>query len=241
MKQLINSGETVVFLSFMKMNNECIFCESSVRQDLMPIHIKHYHNIPQDDVFSRLFSRIEALEKQVEDLTKENAKHSELIPKDKNFLEKEDIAKIIVNQEPGNDVSLSNLVNKCQSGTPKEITKDKTKENVKVINDEGNKKKTEVIQEEEPVHKSTKIISPRKIILAASAKKRTCPYCLKKLSHWSLFRHINDKHKVKSSSVTCKLCKKQLRNKNSLYCHMWYYHKGAKAYCGGQKNVKRFY
>ena len=64
---------------------------SSVRQDLMPIHIKHYHNIPQDDTFSRLLSRIEALEKQVEDLTKENAKHSVSIPKDENFLEKEDI------------------------------------------------------------------------------------------------------------------------------------------------------
>ena len=224
----------------MKMNNECILCESSVRQDLMPIHIKHYHNIPQDDTFSRLLSRIEALEKQVEDLTKENAKHSGSIPKDENFLEKEDIEKIIVNQKPGNAVSLSNLFNECQSITPKETTKVKTKENEKVINDEGDNKITEAIQEEEPVQKSTKIISPRKIILAASAKKRTCPYCLKKLSHWSLFRHINDKHKVKSSSVTCKLCKKQLRNKNSLYCHMWYYHKGAKAYCGGQKNVKRF-
>ena len=58
------------------MNNKCELCGSSVRQDLMPIHIKHYHNIPQDNTFEKLFSRIEALEKEVEDLTKENAKHS---------------------------------------------------------------------------------------------------------------------------------------------------------------------
>ena len=58
----------------MKMNNECIFCESSVRQDLMPIHIKHYHNILQNNILTSLVSRIENLEKQVEDLTKENSK-----------------------------------------------------------------------------------------------------------------------------------------------------------------------
>ena len=58
----------------MKMNNECILCESSVRQNLMPIHIKHYHNILQSNILTSSVSRIETLEKQVEDLTKENSK-----------------------------------------------------------------------------------------------------------------------------------------------------------------------
>ena len=60
------------------MNNKCTLCESSVRQDLMPIHIKHYHNILQNNILTSLVSRIETLEKQVEDLTKEN---SELLAK----------------------------------------------------------------------------------------------------------------------------------------------------------------
>ena len=223
------------------MNKKCLFCESNVRQDLMPIHIKHFHNIPLDDTFSSLLSRIEALEKQVKDLTKENAKFSGSIPIADNFLEKEDIEKIIVNQESGNAVSLSNHVNKCQSSTPKESSKDDTKESEKVTNYEGDNKKTEAILEEsvqkypereieESSKMRPKIISPRKFILGASSKERTCPYCFKKLSHWSMFRHINEMHKLKSTSVTCKLCKKKLRNKSSLYCHTWYYHKGARAY-----------
>ena len=56
------------------MDNICKLCESSVRQDLMPIHIKHYHNILQSNILTSLVSRIETLEKQVEDLTKENSK-----------------------------------------------------------------------------------------------------------------------------------------------------------------------
>ena len=56
------------------MDNICKLCESSVRQDLMPIHIKHYHNILQNNILTSLVSRIENLEKQVEDLTKENSK-----------------------------------------------------------------------------------------------------------------------------------------------------------------------
>ena len=58
------------------MNVECKLCKSSVRQDLMSIHIKHYHNIPQDQSVSSLLIRIEVLEKQVESLQKENAKQS---------------------------------------------------------------------------------------------------------------------------------------------------------------------
>ena len=56
------------------MNNKCQLCESDVRQDLVPIHIKHYHNIPQCNIIISLVRRIEALEKQVEDLKKENSK-----------------------------------------------------------------------------------------------------------------------------------------------------------------------
>ena len=267
------------------MNNKCELCESSVRQDLMPIHIKHYHNILQDDTFSKLFSRIEALEKQVEDLTKENANHSvtnsltvEMSPElshlelknlcqnvcklnsfhfknvmamikgsdsipndDKNYVEKQEIEKFIVNLEPCIAISLSNYVNECQSSTLIE-TKEETQEIEKLINDEDENKEAETIQELEPVQscpeieiqeylkKRPKNISPRKFIRGVSAKKRTCPYCLKKLSHWSIFRHINNVHNSKSNFVTCKLCKKKLGNKNSLYCHMWRVHKGAKAY-----------
>ena len=59
-----------------KMYSDCNLCESSVRHDLMPIHIKHYHNIPDDKIFTSLLKRIEALEKQVAFLKKENAKRS---------------------------------------------------------------------------------------------------------------------------------------------------------------------
>ena len=59
-----------------KMYADCNLCESSVRQDLMPIHIKHYHNIPHDKMFTTLLKRIETLEKQVAFLKKENAKRS---------------------------------------------------------------------------------------------------------------------------------------------------------------------
>ena len=56
------------------MDSKCKLCESSVRQDLMPIHIKHYHNILQNNISTSLVGRIETLEKQVEDLTKQNSK-----------------------------------------------------------------------------------------------------------------------------------------------------------------------
>ena len=56
------------------MDNICKLCESSVCKDLMPIHIKHYHNILQSNILTSSVSRIETLEKQVEDLTKENSK-----------------------------------------------------------------------------------------------------------------------------------------------------------------------
>ena len=276
-----------------KMYSDCNLCECSVRHDLMYIHIKHYHNIPQDITFEKLFIRIEALEKEVEDLTKENAKHSatnsltrelsqglshselknlcqnvsklksshfktvmamikggdstdssDLIPKcEKNNDENEDFEKVIVNMEPCIAVSLSNYVNNCQSSATVE-TKEDTKESENVIYDEESNKKTEGIMEEvevvpmspkkeitEASKVKSKIISPKKLIPGASAKKRICPYCYKQLSHKSISRHIRDMHKSKSKSnfVTCNLCEKMFRNNNSLICHMWRFHKGAKA------------
>ena len=50
------------------MNNKCQLCESDVRQDLVPIHIKHYHNIPQCNIIISLVRRIEALEKKIREL-----------------------------------------------------------------------------------------------------------------------------------------------------------------------------
>ena len=276
------------------MYSDCNLCESSVRHDLMHIHIKHYHNIPQHNTFEKLFSRIEALEKEVEDLTKENAKHSatnsltrelsqglshselknlcqnvsklksshfktvmamikggdstdssDLIPKcEKNNDENEDFEKVIVNMEPCIAVSLSNYVNNCQSSATVE-TKEDTRESENVIYDEVSNKKTEgvIMEEVETVQESPereitevskmkpKINSPKKLIPVASAKKRTCPYCHKQLSPKSILRHIRDMHKSKSKSnfVTCNLCEKMFRNNNSLICHMWRFHKGAKA------------
>ena len=60
------------------------------------------------------------------------------------------------------------------------------------------------------------------------SQKKTCPYCFQQLSWHALSRHIRDMHKSKSSFVTCKYCNKMFRNKNSLGCHMWRFHKEAK-------------
>lgn len=60
------------------------------------------------------------------------------------------------------------------------------------------------------------------------SQKKTCPYCGQQLSWHALSRHIRDMHKAKSNFVTCKFCNKMFRNKNSLGCHMWRFHKEAK-------------
>ena len=60
------------------------------------------------------------------------------------------------------------------------------------------------------------------------SQKKTCPYCYQQLSWHALSRHIRDMHKAKSNYVTCKFCNKMFRNKNSLGCHMWRFHKEAK-------------
>ena len=60
------------------------------------------------------------------------------------------------------------------------------------------------------------------------SQKKTCPYCGQQLSWHALSRHIRDMHKNKSNFVTCKFCNKMFRNKNSLGCHMWRFHKEAK-------------
>jgi uncharacterized CHY-type Zn-finger protein len=61
------------------------------------------------------------------------------------------------------------------------------------------------------------------------SQKKTCPHCYQQLSWHALSRHIRDMHKAKTS-VTCKYCKKQFRNKNSLGCHMWRFHKDQHKY-----------
>lgn len=60
---------------------------------------------------------------------------------------------------------------------------------------------------------------------ANSTQKKTCPYCFQKLSWHALSRHVRDMHKNKSGVVTCKFCGKMFRNKNSLGCHVWRFHK----------------
>jgi hypothetical protein len=73
---------------------------------------------------------------------------------------------------------------------------------------------------------------------SALSQKKTCPYCFQQLSWHALSRHIRDMHRAKSNFVTCKFCNKMFRNKNSLGCHMWRFHKEAKekeaASIGGQ-------
>ena len=61
------------------------------------------------------------------------------------------------------------------------------------------------------------------------SQKKVCPYCYQQLSWHALSRHIRDMHRNKSGFVTCKFCGKMFRNKNSLGCHMWRFHKEAKA------------
>ena len=63
---------------------------------------------------------------------------------------------------------------------------------------------------------------------SALSQKKTCPYCYQQLSWHALSRHIRDMHKAKTNFVTCKHCQKMFRNKNSLGCHMWRFHKEAK-------------
>ena len=268
------------------MDNICKLCESSVRKDLMPIHIKHYHNILQNNILASLVSRIKTMEKQVEDLTKENTKllaknslnntlspelsHLELKKLCQNVrqldsfyyktvmaiicgetsnsmlqnksIEIEDLEKVIVNLEPKIAVSLSKCVNEYQSNTTISINKKDTKQSENIINDKEDNQKSEVIKEEETTEKISeeeitessmrsprRTISAKKLISEDLAKKKTCPYCNKKLSHWSLYSHINDIHKAKSSYVRCKFCKKMFRTMNSLYGHKRRCHSGAKA------------
>jgi len=55
--------------------------------------------------------------------------------------------------------------------------------------------------------------------------KKTCPYCFQQLSWHALSRHIRDMHKAKADLVNCQYCLKTFRNKNSLGCHIWRFHK----------------
>lgn len=68
-----------------------------------------------------------------------------------------------------------------------------------------------------------------------SGGKKTCPYCFQQLSWHALSRHIRDMHRAKSDLVTCKFCMKTFRNKNSLGCHIWRFHKRGKELIGGMK------
>jgi len=65
-----------------------------------------------------------------------------------------------------------------------------------------------------------------------SGGKKTCPYCYQQLSWHALSRHIRDMHKAKADLVTCKYCMKTFRNKNSLGCHIWRFHKRGKELIG---------
>ena len=66
----------------------------------------------------------------------------------------------------------------------------------------------------------------------SNGTKKTCPYCYQQLSWHALSRHIRDMHKAKSDLVTCKYCLKTFRNKNSLGCHIWRFHKRGKELIG---------
>ena len=65
-----------------------------------------------------------------------------------------------------------------------------------------------------------------------SGGKKTCPYCYQQLSWHALSRHIRDMHRAKADLVTCKYCMKTFRNKNSLGCHIWRFHKRGKELIG---------
>lgn len=60
--------------------------------------------------------------------------------------------------------------------------------------------------------------------------KKICPYCFQQLSWHALSRHIRDMHSSKANAdmVVCKYCMKTFRNKNSLGCHIWRFHKRGK-------------
>jgi hypothetical protein len=62
----------------------------------------------------------------------------------------------------------------------------------------------------------------------ANQTKKTCPYCYQQLSWHALSRHIRDMHKARPALVDCKFCGKMFRNKNSLGCHMWRFHKSTR-------------
>ena len=68
---------------------------------------------------------------------------------------------------------------------------------------------------------------------SAAGQKKTCPHCNQQLSWHALSRHVRDMHRNKTGYVTCKFCFKMFRNKNSLGCHMWRFHKDAKDQQGG--------
>lgn len=67
----------------------------------------------------------------------------------------------------------------------------------------------------------------------AVSQKKTCPFCKQQLSWHALSRHIRDMHRAKTGYVTCRHCLKVFRNKNSLGCHMWRFHKDKGA--GGEQ------
>ena len=64
--------------------------------------------------------------------------------------------------------------------------------------------------------------------LFSQAEKKTCPFCFQQLSWHALSRHIRDMHRAKANLVTCQYCMKTFRNKNSLGCHIWRFHKRGK-------------
>ncbi|XP_040577830.1 uncharacterized protein [Lepeophtheirus salmonis] len=75
----------------------------------------------------------------------------------------------------------------------------------------------------------SQIINYSKTINSNSlTQKKTCPHCFQQLSWHALSRHVRDMHRNQSNYVSCKFCHKMFRNKNSLGCHMWRFHKDSK-------------
>ncbi len=62
--------------------------------------------------------------------------------------------------------------------------------------------------------------------------RKRCPYCNQMLSVHAIVRHIKDTHNI-SEKIQCPYCPKLFKNKNSLGCHTWRFHKEGSANTNG--------
>jgi len=67
-------------------------------------------------------------------------------------------------------------------------------------------------------------VSPEPI--GRKPSKRPCPHCDQLLSIHAIVRHIKDTHSS-NDKIKCPHCPKLFKNKNSLGCHTWRFHKEA--------------